>query len=99
MQFYPMLVSLHLIPVLFAIGASLLYAWDRGNPVSPETTRSFVIAIITIVSSLHFLAWVTVGPWRRGKMNRLIETQRATWLAVFEIPPSRQQGDIVEVTK
>lgn len=83
MRFYPMLLALHLVPVIFAVAASLLFVWDKHNATQSWMTRDALIGAFTGISALVFLGYVSFGSWRPSQMNRLIENQRATWLAVF----------------
>jgi hypothetical protein len=87
MMFYPMLLGLHVVPVVFAFTALLLtITWN--HPIAES-----VMLVATILSASCFVA-LCLGPHRPHKMTHLIEEQRATWLAVFAESKANKASEI-----
>ena len=84
MMFYPALWILHLATVIITAassGASLI------NSMTPVSITAFALTMLTSAIFLYYC----LGPDRPGKLRSVIETQRATWIAVFE---DRSEGDV-----
>lgn len=88
MVFYPVMLGLHFVPVLFSVAASLLLLRGNNGPVS------MMLCVVTILSALVFVGFV-VGPWNPTKMTGLIEQHRATWLAVnnWYLEEQKKEGE------
>jgi len=76
MTFYPMVLFLHIVPVVFAVIAS---GFALGNQCSMTGIAMFVLTIATC----GVFAWLALRPFHPDRMIYLIEEQRAIWLAVL----------------
>lgn len=77
MMYFPIILALHAVPAVFAFIASLLTLSD-----GPRGVR-LVMSGLTILATACFAA-LCRGPYRPCNMTHMIETQRATWLAIFD---------------
>jgi hypothetical protein len=76
MRFYPMVMALHVVPVVFAVIASLIVTVEKSDWVK----ISMLVVTISATACFVYLAFFR---YRLGEMTRLIEDQRAIWMAVF----------------
>ena len=76
MTFYPVVLALHAVPIVFAATAAILFVGENSDKLA------ILMCVTTILSTFVFGAFVCL--WRPAKMMDSIEIQRATWLAVLK---------------